>query len=73
MRVTSNVSALDMSPLDLSDRRLDLDERFDEGIVDESVWWPFYLPHWSSRERTAARSTAGPEGHELRIDVDTPP
>jgi len=73
MRVTSNVRVPDMSPLDLSDRHLDLDERFDEGIVDESVWWPFYLPHWSSRERAAARSTAGPEGLELRIDVDTPP
>ncbi len=68
-----NIWVLDMSPLDLDARAPDLDERFDEGVLDETVWWPYYLAHWSSRERAAARYSAAPEGLELRIDRDTSP
>jgi RimJ/RimL family protein N-acetyltransferase len=71
--LTSHTWVLDMSPLDLSGRTLDLDERFDEGVLDETVWWPYYTPHWSSRARTAARYAVGPGGLELRIDADTEP
>ena len=68
-----NVWVLDMSPLDLDGREPDLDERFGEGVLDEKVWWPHYLPHWSSRERTAARYRIAPDALELFIDADTPP
>jgi hypothetical protein len=61
------------TPLDLDGRAPDLDEHFDEGVLDETVWWPYYLPHWSSRERTEARYSVAPAGLELLIDAETPP
>ncbi|TDN90855.1 GNAT family N-acetyltransferase [Microbacterium sp. BK668] len=71
--LTFNVWVLDMSPLDLTGRTPDIEERFDEGVLDETLWWPFYTPHWSSRERAAARYTVGAPGLELRIEAETPP
>ncbi|MFF2487358.1 GNAT family N-acetyltransferase [Microbacterium sp. NPDC058062] len=68
-----NVWVLDMSPLDLDGREPDLEERFGEGVLDEKVWWPHYLPHWSSRERTTARYSIAPDALELFIDADTAP
>lgn len=62
--------SLDTSPLDLTGRVPDVDERFE--TLDLSRWWPFYNPHWSSRDATAARYSVG-AGLELRIDHDTPP
>ncbi|GAA1999324.1 hypothetical protein GCM10009739_06500 [Microbacterium ulmi] len=50
----------------------DVDERFGEGVLDETLWWPYYTPHWSTRERSAARYTVERDGLELRIDADTP-
>lgn len=64
--------ALDMSPLDVTQRMPDVDERFDGDVLDHGRWWPHYLPHWSSRDRTAARFRVG-DGVELRIDRDTEP
>ena len=71
--LTFNIWELDMSPLDLEGREPDVDERFTGGIIDRDRWWPFYTPHWSSRERAAARWDVGDEGLELRIDEDTAP
>ena len=62
---------LDMSPQESAGREPDVDERFE--TLDRARWWPFYTPHWSSRERSAARFTTGPHGLALRIDEDTPP
>ena len=31
-----------------------LDERFPGRDLDRSVWFPYYLPHWSSRAESAA-------------------
>ena len=60
-QLTFNIWALDMSPLRLHGREPDVEERFDGDALDESRWWPHYLPHWSSREATAARwETGGP-------------
>jgi|GEM_PF-284748 len=64
--------ALDLSPLDLTGRVETVDERFDSDTLSPDRWWPFYTPHWSSRERTAARYEVG-DGLLLRIDEDTPP
>ncbi|HCJ48098.1 MAG TPA: hypothetical protein DHW40_01980 [Microbacterium sp.] len=63
--------ALDLSPLDLTGRVATVDERFDSDTLSPDRWWPFYTPHWSSRERTAARYEVG-DGLLLRIDEDTP-
>jgi RimJ/RimL family protein N-acetyltransferase len=68
-----NVWVLDVSPLDLGGRAPDLDERFGEGVLDETVWWPYYLPHWSSRDRTAARYSIAPDALELTIAAETAP
>jgi len=38
---------------------LELDETFQSGTLDRARWLPFYLPHWSSRERAAARYEVG--------------
>jgi hypothetical protein len=62
----------DRSPLDLAGRVPDHDERFDQGALDESRWWPYYTPHWSSRAASAARFDVT-DGLTLRIDADTPP
>jgi hypothetical protein len=37
---------------------LAFDESFDGDVVDEARWLPHYLPQWSSREASAARSAA---------------
>ncbi|WP_194397199.1 glycoside hydrolase family 16 protein [Microbacterium atlanticum] len=64
---------LDMSPLDLTGRVPDVDETFASPTLDSQRWWPFYTPHWSTRDAAAARWQLGSGGLELRIDADTPP
>jgi hypothetical protein len=72
--VTPEPAELDTSPLDLSQQRVpDHDERFDQSALDESRWWPYYTPHWSSRAASAARYDIGDPGLTLRIDADTEP
>jgi len=44
---------------------LELDETFEGEALDPNRWLPYYLPHWSSRERAAARYELG--GGELRL------
>jgi hypothetical protein len=34
--------------------RVDLDERFTGAALDLDVWFPYYLPHWSSRAESYA-------------------
>lgn len=71
--LTFRTWVLDVSPLDLSDRHADVDERFAVERLDESRWWPFYTPHWSSRDASAARWSVGGDGLRLRIEHDTAP
>jgi glycosyl hydrolase family 16 len=47
---------------------LELDETFEEEALDQTRWLPYYLPHWSSRERAAARYELG--GGELRLLIE---
>jgi hypothetical protein len=54
-------------------RQLDFDETFDGTALDRSRWLPYYLPHWSSRERAAARFVVGGGVLRLRIDADQEP
>lgn len=44
-----------------------LDEHFAGDTLDRSVWLPHYLPHWSSREDSAA--TYEVRGGELRLSI----
>lgn len=52
---------------------LEFDERFEGGDLDRSRWLPHYLPHWSSRERSAARYELSDGLLRLRIDADQRP
>jgi len=44
---------------------LEFEDTFDEDVLDSSRWIAHYLPHWSSRERSAARYEVG--GGSLRL------
>jgi hypothetical protein len=52
--------------------RLELDERFDGGELDTGVWFPYYLPHWSSRAASAATHSVRDGELRLSIPVDQP-
>ncbi len=58
-----------MTRLDRSPFVLDFEDRFE--TLDDTRWLPFYLPQWSSRERTRARYEVG-DHLILRIDEDQP-
>ena len=49
-----------------------LDERFTGDTLDPAVWFPYYLPHWSSRAASAADWSIRPDGLHLRIGPDHP-
>ena len=53
--------------------RLELDERFAGDTLDPEVWFPYYLPHWSSRARSAATWEVRDGELHLSIPVDQPP
>jgi hypothetical protein len=44
-----------------------LDEQFTGDALDPSVWFPYYLPHWSSRAASAA--THAVTDGELRLSI----
>lgn len=47
-----------------------LDEIFPGDDLDRDVWFPYYLPHWDSRERTAATYVVRDGALRLSIPVD---
>jgi hypothetical protein len=49
-----------------------LDERFTGDDVDPEIWFPYYLPHWSSREQSAATYQVAHDGLHLLITPDQP-
>jgi hypothetical protein len=50
----------------------DLDETFGGADLDRSVWFPYYLPHWSSRAAAAATYEIGDVGLRLTLAHDQP-
>jgi hypothetical protein len=50
--------------------RESLDETFTEGGLDPEVWVPYYLPHWSSREESAATLVVHDGSMHLSIPAD---
>jgi hypothetical protein len=52
---------------------LEFEETFDGDALDLSRWVPYYLPHWSSRERSAARYRLGDGVLTLLIEADQEP
>lgn len=52
--------------------RVTLEERFEAKQLDRSVWFPHYLPHWSSRARSAAEYRLESDGLHLSIPATHP-
>jgi len=48
---------------------LEFEDTFGSDSLDQTRWLPWYLPHWSSRSRSAARYATG-RGLSLRIEAD---
>jgi hypothetical protein len=51
---------------------LEFDADFSGPELDLRQWLPYYLPQWSSRERTRARYDVGDGVLRLRVDADQP-
>lgn len=61
------------NPLEKAGYRLEFHDEFDGAEIDTAKWFPFYLPHWSSRAKTAPRYHFE-NGHlVLKIEKDQPP
>ncbi|HEU4915032.1 MAG TPA: glycoside hydrolase family 16 protein [Acidimicrobiia bacterium] len=54
------------------DRGAHLEERFIGDSLDREVWFPYYLPHWSSREQSAASHYVRDGELHLMIPIDQP-
>jgi GNAT superfamily N-acetyltransferase len=52
---------------------LAVEDRFDGDTLDRGLWLPHYLPHWSSREASAARYRLGDGVLHLVVEEDQPP
>lgn len=52
---------------------LDVEDRFDGGRLDRSLWLPHYLPQWSSRQASAARYELSGGQLHLLIEEDQQP
>jgi hypothetical protein len=52
---------------------LEFEETFEDGLLDSSRWLPYYLPHWSSRERSRARYRIAGGVLRLLIEADQEP
>jgi hypothetical protein len=52
--------------------REQLDERFPGGTLDPEVWFPYYLPHWSSRAGSAATYAVRDGALHLTIPPEQP-
>jgi hypothetical protein len=56
----------------VSPNRTTLDERFAGTTLDPDVWFPYYLPHWSSRSQSAATYAVSDGELRLSIPADQP-
>jgi hypothetical protein len=53
--------------------QLEFEDTFQGVLLDERKWLPYYLAHWSSRQRSTARYTLSAGSLRLRIDGDQQP
>ena len=59
--------------LDRSEYELEREDDFSATELDPSLWLPFYLPQWSSREASAARYAIHGGKLHLLVEADQPP
>jgi len=65
--------SIDDTRIDYTCYELEFDADFSGPDLDPAQWLPYYLPQWSSRERTRARYEVGGGLLTLRVDADQPP
>lgn len=53
--------------------RLEFNDEFTETALDTTNWFPYYLPQWSSRARSATNYMLKPDILVLKIDEDQKP
>lgn len=56
----------------MTSERTELDERFAGDTLDPDVWFPYHLPHWSSRAQSAATYSVRDGELNLSIPPDQP-
>jgi hypothetical protein len=61
------------NPLEKEGYYLEFNDEFENDSLDLTKWIPYYLPHWSSREQTAACYTFGESTLILQIEADQAP
>jgi hypothetical protein len=61
------------NPLHKPGYRLDIADEFDGDTLNTDLWLPYYLPHWSSRQRSATRYALADSALTLFTDADTQP
>ena len=61
------------SMLDRTGYELEVEDRFDQPILNEELWIPYYLPQWSSRAASAARYALGDGSLRLLIEAEQEP
>ncbi|HEY5741755.1 MAG TPA: glycoside hydrolase family 16 protein [Terrimicrobiaceae bacterium] len=59
--------------LDRSCYELEVEDRFDGSTLNQRLWIPHYLAHWSSRAASAARYAIGAGTLRLLIEADQEP
>jgi hypothetical protein len=62
-----------VDPVSKAGYELVFEDTFDGDVLGESRWMPYYLPHWSSREASAARYEIGGGVLRLVIEADQQP
>ncbi len=62
-----------VDPVRKAGYELAFEDTFDGNALDETRWLPYYLPHWSSREASAARYEIGGGLLRLVIEADQQP
>ena len=72
--MANRMNADDAAPtVDRSGYELEVEERFESPELDERLWIPRYLPHWTTGAASVARYAVGAGHLVLRIDEDQPP
>jgi hypothetical protein len=62
-----------MADAEKAGHRLVLAEEFEGDTLNTDLWLPYYLPHWSSRDRVVPRYTLGDSLLSLEIHRDMEP
>jgi len=61
------------NPIEKQGYVLDFSDEFAKNTLDKSKWLPYYLPQWSSKEKTATNYVIDKDQLILKIDEDQQP